>query len=492
MQQFQQAGAVKISAFLITFFFVFTLLAQDNYWRQQFGAVSTLTGGAGVSSVRDNGAIYYNPGALGLIDSSSISLTTDVYGFDYYNLKNEAGKGLGMKSFKADVFPQIAAGSLILKKIPKLRISYATLTRFNNSYKFDVNYNGSYNIIPNQPGNQFYKARAEYELSSFEQWAGGGIGYKVNKTLSLGLSGFLSYLDFESHTSTSVTADANLDSMPYSASVNEYNGSDIQQFNMILKAGAAIDLGDWKIGLALTIPSIKLWSSGSIDKSLQGYNLNYNATDTNGLLFKHNSFVIQDAADNLKTYYFEPFSMSGGVSYQMDRWTLHGEAEFFAGKKNIVIMNAPQTEHIQPYASYAGDSVNNFLQIKTIIVPILNVGLGAEYQWRKNISLLCGIRTDFSNQEQFLPNNDNLGIQSFNVPSWHYVHFSLGSSYKKGGQLITAGFNYGVGIPTTRYQAINLTQPEQNLFLRGATTTRSGTSVQYLTFMLGYTYYFKK
>jgi hypothetical protein len=469
-----------------------TIYAQVNYARQEFGAASTLTGGACIASVRDNAAIFYNPGALGMIDSSSVSINADVYGFDLYNLKNDAGRGQDMKSFKTDIFPQIAAGSLIIKKIPKLRITYGTLTRFSNDYKFDVNTTGYYDAVPGSPGPQYYNAQAEYELSSIEQWAGGGLAYKFSKAFSLGMSAFASYLDYEAHSSTSATVDAVAGGSPYSASVNEYNGSELQQLNGIIKVGAALDLGKLKLGLTITAPGFRMWSSGRIDKTLQGFNLNINNPDTSNMLMRHNSFTISDAADNLKTYYFQPAVFSAGASYYLSKWTFHVSTDLTLGRKNHVLMSSPAVEQIQPLASYTNEPVNNFLMVKTDIKPVFNVGLGFEYALTKTLSILGGLRTDFSNQEQFLPNNNDLGVQTFNIPSWDYMHFSLGASYKKGAQLVTAGLNYGIGIPVSDYQAINLTEPQQSLFLRGVPNTSTTTSVHYLAFILGYTYYFKK
>ena len=39
---------------------------DDHYWSQQYGAESTLMGGAMVGGAGDNSAVYYNPGSAGI------------------------------------------------------------------------------------------------------------------------------------------------------------------------------------------------------------------------------------------------------------------------------------------------------------------------------------------------------------------------------------------------------------------------------------------
>ena len=58
----------------------FGTFAQDyHYWSEQFGATATLLGGAVIAGVRDNSALYYNPGTLGFIEGNSISVTATLY-----------------------------------------------------------------------------------------------------------------------------------------------------------------------------------------------------------------------------------------------------------------------------------------------------------------------------------------------------------------------------------------------------------------------------
>jgi len=77
----------------------FIAIAQDDhYWSQQYGAESTLMGGAMVAGVSDNSAVYYNPGALAFITNPNLSIDVNVYRMDRILIKDGAGQGLNLNS----------------------------------------------------------------------------------------------------------------------------------------------------------------------------------------------------------------------------------------------------------------------------------------------------------------------------------------------------------------------------------------------------------
>ena len=89
-----------------------TIWAQDtHYWTQQFGSKSSLLGGASVGGVRDNSAIFYNPGAMSLVDSSTVSVSATGYQYESLKLKNGAGSGIDLNSSKTYIIPLIITGT---------------------------------------------------------------------------------------------------------------------------------------------------------------------------------------------------------------------------------------------------------------------------------------------------------------------------------------------------------------------------------------------
>ena len=94
---------------------------DDHYWAQQYGAVSTLMGGAMVGGVTDNSAVYYNPGSLAFISNPSLSVDANVYKMDKIRISDGAGKDMNLNSAQLSVYPQIIAGMINLLKNSKFR-----------------------------------------------------------------------------------------------------------------------------------------------------------------------------------------------------------------------------------------------------------------------------------------------------------------------------------------------------------------------------------
>ena len=90
--------------FVLVIICIFSLAGypQDNhYWSQQFGARATLMGGAMIGGVRDNSAIFYNPGAVPFIKYAGLSVNANIYKMDRIFIEDGAGEGVNLNSAKA-------------------------------------------------------------------------------------------------------------------------------------------------------------------------------------------------------------------------------------------------------------------------------------------------------------------------------------------------------------------------------------------------------
>jgi hypothetical protein len=74
---------MKFWSTLLGFLMVSFLWSQDNHhWFQTYGAHNGALGGNVVAGVRDNSALYYNPGAIGFNPLANVSIGGTVYGFN--------------------------------------------------------------------------------------------------------------------------------------------------------------------------------------------------------------------------------------------------------------------------------------------------------------------------------------------------------------------------------------------------------------------------
>jgi len=467
------------------------VFAQDHYWSQQYGGQATLMGGTVVAGSNDHSNIYYNPGAIGFIDSARVTASTYVFGFEYMRLKNAAGTGLDLKSIQLNILPQLIAGSIGLKKVPKLKLIYGTLMRSRTNVGFEQNNENSYEVIAGSPGAEYYKASVEYKNNSVEQWAGFGLAYQINPTWSVGISTFAAYTHIESRSTESNHVDAVANGVPYIATVNEYNSMNLNQFTHIFKLGVAARFKHVHLGMALTLPGIRVWGKGKIEKSFEVYNLNQNAADTTMPAQQQPSYVISDVQTGLNSYYKIPLSAAVGLKLVYPEFTLSASLEYFMGYKNHIVMQGADRAVIRPAALYGNDTIQDFMKLQTTAAFVLNAGIGAEFKIRRDVNLLLGVRTDLSNRTDYLSNNSVIKVVSAKSPLWHYLYISSGFTYKLSFHHLTMGFDYGIGIPIEKQQIFNLTEPAQATYLRGDLNKDVNISVHKLNFILSYTYFFR-
>jgi hypothetical protein len=481
----------NISVFLLLLCLARVSSAQDHYWSQQYGGQASLMGGTAVVGTSDNSCIYYNPGAVGFIDSARITASTYVYGFEFTRLKNGAGTSIHLKSLRVNILPQLLAGSIPIKKVPKLKLIYGTLTRGRTNVRLAAENENKYEIISGSPNAEYYKARVEFVNQSLEQWTGLGLSYKINETWSVGLSVFGAYTHLEARSTQNINVEATSNGVAYIATVNEYNSMRLNQMTHIFKLGAAARFKHIQLGMALTLPGIKVWGEGKLEKSFEVYNLNQNASDTTMPAQKNPSYIISDVQKHLSSHYKIPLSASLGFKLVYPAFTLSAAVEYFMGYKTRTILQGVDRAVIHPAALYPNDTIRGFMTVQTSASYVINGGIGIELKIRPQINLLMGVRTDFSNHADYLPNNSMLRVSSAASPAWHYIYFSTGFTYKLALHNLTVGFDYGMGIRAGKQQVFNLTQPKQDTYLRGNLQHDMKTSVHKLSFILSYTYFFK-
>jgi len=480
----------RVLLFLLLACFQFSY-AQNQYWSQQYGGEATLLGGTGVVGVNDNSCIFYNPAAAHLVDTFNITASTYVAGMEYKNLKNGAGNGVDLQDINLYILPQVLSVSIPIKKVPRLKLILGTLLRYNTSINFSQESQNTNNVIAGSPGPQYYQGQVQYGNNSAEQWTGISAAYKISQIFSVGVTAFTTYTHMQVNDAEDLTVDAMSNGIPYSAAVNVNNSMTLNQFNEVFKLGAIARFSNVHLGASVTMPGIRMYGLGTVSKSFEVYNLNQNASDTLIAAQKHPSYIVSDAQTSLGTYYRQPLSASLGFELLYPKFRITASLEFFAGQKNLMIMQGANNAYLRPTAAYGYDTISGFMTLQTGTIPVLNAGVGAEIKVKPTVNLLAGIRTDFNNHAEYLPNDLPLGVAGIISPEWSYLYFSGGVSYKLNRHEVILGYDYGVGIANTRQQIFNITEPTQNLFLNGATNNSMRTHINKLNVILSWTYFFK-
>lgn len=502
--------AMRISLVaLIILFNGIVLTAQNHYWAQQFGAENTLLGGAVVGGVSDNSAMYYNPARLGFIESPKISVSANAYGVEIVKLKNAAGTNLDLKSAKLVLFPQIASGSLTIRKNPKVKMVYGSLIRYRTALHYEQTNSMSYDLFKQFPGNEFYDARIEYDYNSTANWFGGAVAYKLNKNWSIGYTQFFTYINLQYRQTYNITSDNFANNIYFVSSNNNNLNFIINNVGAVEKIGVAYEKKStkkdsllFKFGCTITMPSFKIFSKSKVYHSLEFNNIiqeDFTVIDS----FRNLSVVLNNANENIKSNFKDPASIALGFEIENKKIRFCTTIEYFFKVKEYNIIKDNSKTYIRPIRSNNPDYITDYMTIKQKNQPIVNAAIGFEYKLKTKVkkedktrtwSLLFGIRTDFNNHDQVyrLQKEDNVSGDAFNPDNWRYLHYSFGVSIDRKTDKFSFGIDYGKGLTNTTLQAINITEPTADNYMLGVNQNTVVPKINAINFIMGYTYKFNK
>ncbi len=479
-----------------------SLMAQSNYWFQQYGSRSSLMGGAVVGGVQDNSALYYNPAGIAHIDSAHLNVSANAYGLDYVDLNNAAGTNLDLTSLKILVYPQFISGLIKFKLVPKLKLAYGLLTRYRSEIKMHAdNTLPDYNIIPGMANGQYYYGTFDYELSSISQWGGFALGYKFTPVFSMGLTTFVTYSHYDGFRKTFATADVyhpDPDSS-YMARYGSYEYNNVDHFGLLWKLGFQFNWEKFKLGLTVTTPNVSLFGFTRMGRTLEYGNQDRFIPDSLAI-GRYPSWLASDDKTGLATTMKSPLSIALGLEWFFPKTNtrLTVTAETFAPIGEYVIAQSSDPVYIRPTDQYVGATAKpDFMLLKDNKAAIINVGFGLDQKIGKRTTLYLGLRTDFNNGYQ-IANNRTILTNRLNQAYSHYYHISGGVTYKKGSSDITFGLNYGIGATVFKRQLINLTEPlisasgGEYLALQGFQNEITSANVHSISLIIGYTYYIKR
>ena len=396
---------------------------QDTqYWNIQYGTRSTLLGGAVIGSVSDLSATYYNPGALGLSRASGLILSTGVYEGSSLTLDGSGIQKRQVSSFKFNVAPSLVAGRFPADSGAADRLAYSLLTRQRANLNLQWRFVGAQQTIPGVQGSGSVSQESALLQDLSEMWAGFTWSRPLSKVVGMGVTTYFALrsqqkgVDLSAH---ALTDSAGVAGLTYKTDFSYFN------VRLLWKVGVAVDLSPFSLGFTLTTPSINLFGSGSSYINTQS-----NGVDANGNGVPDPVFVA-DYQEDLSSAYRSSWAIGIGASYQLDQFRFDISAEWYAAVSRFNILQPPVFTGQSTGAQYQ----NTF---SAALEPVLNVGVGVEYDASENTSWYASVITDNSGA------NSGSGT-NFAVSPIDFINVTGGGIFTVGRSKFTLGLGYAFG-----------------------------------------------
>ena len=398
--------------------------AQDaQYWTNQYGTTGNLLGGAVVGSVVDLSAVFYNPGAVSLIEDPELIATSKVLEAVNVSVDGTGDLNIELSDLTLGVAPGFFAGLVPLNALGKHVLGYSFLTR----YKFDAELRTAGSGTADFVGDgleEDYFLELGFNSRLSESWGGVTWSYPLGRRFGIGVTTFVTV---RSHRSRSVvTGEAFQPAGPSGAVTLLDLGYKYNHYGVLWKGGVTYDWLGFSLGLTATTPRIKVFGSGEtlVNRLILGQD-----PDGDGI---PDPLFVADVQDDLSVTYKSPWSLAGGASYSVGRnTTLHGTAEWYN--------DVPRYDVIQA-DPFVGQSTGDTLTIEVTqeLGNVINFGVGVEQRFTPGFSLSASFRTDNSALE---PGK----FTDVSVASWNIYFLTVGSSFSLGSGDFTLGLSYGFG-----------------------------------------------
>jgi len=473
---------------IITFLLVVgpvILFGQDtHYWTQQFGTRSSLLSGAVVGGSKDNSMVYYNPGAIGLIDSSSVSLNASLYQLERYKIISGAGDQVDIKGTEFGNIPLMIAGLINLNLDNRFTFGYMIASPILFEFKSTTRTDGFFDIVDDDesPGLEEYIGQFTIGGRVKETQVSFAVGYKHSGFLGYGAS--LAFTS-RSHDYNKVHLNRLILNTPGS-DLNTVTSDlvavmDYFQIRLHIKAGISYIREDLAVGFTVTTPSLTAHSSATVFGDVTANNINWKDKGRVNV-------IANDRQESLNARYKTPLSLATGITRTWPGSSINFSAEFFTAIKKYKLIEAAPDAFVRPASDFEELASDDFLTVYEAAKPVFNFAIGYEHDFSKRFGITAGFRTNFSSYDPEVRNNEYRNIQP-QLTTWDIYYTTVGFTFKNDRNDLTLGLQFGYGKGSQRQYA-NLTNPEEGNLLQGVLEDVTA-SYKSLGFIFGYNYIFR-
>lgn len=391
---------------------------STNYWSNQFGNRARLLGGSVVGSVDDLSAVYYNPGALSLMEDPQFLLAGNVYQLTNLRVQNGLGRGQDLTSTRVVGVAPLFAGRLRFGFLGKHQLAYTFLTRQSLDLRLEERVPLEEMDIFGIPNQRFSTGEARVEQSLGEYWAGLAWSYPLTENIGIGVTPFIAVRRHKVRQQLVVQA---LGEGGEAGTLFQAREFFYRHVRLLAKLGVAADFGAWRFGASFTTPGLV----GALGRGQAGLD--------SSLVTQGNTpaQVVTDFQEKLPAKYRSPLSVAAGVSRSFGETRLHVAGEWFAPVGEYRLLDP---------RSFTGQTTGEVLStdVTLRLDDVFNVGIGLEQRYTERLNLYMSFSTDMSATP---PGPDVARV----LTGWDLYHFAAGGSFQVGRYDVTLGGIFAFG-----------------------------------------------
>ncbi|UZD23006.1 hypothetical protein [Algoriphagus halophytocola] len=476
------ASHLPLGVFLLLLFCAHAVQSQDtHHWGNQFGTKAALLGGAVLTDTTDNAGVYYNPGNLAYLDTSSLTINANTYGIENVKIVNALGQRADFKGLQFNTIPLLVSGSIQTNS--KWNISYGLMTPVSFSFNGIARLNGFFDLATGEisPGEEELVAESGINTKVQETMVAIGAGRKIGENLGFGISLLNTLRTVNYSFRFSAKALTNTEDYLMIARIqNEF--IDYFAVRTALKAGLNYQKAGYGLGLTVTSPGLDWLGSGTVAEDLTLSNIAVPNSEDRFTAYA------SDRQEKLKTTYKSPLELALGGHKNFNRSTLSLNVTFFSGVDQYAIIQPESVALVRPNDIGPLIDSEDFLKVESSMKPVTNFALGYSKELRENLSIMGSFRTDFSYFDK--ESLENTGLQT-ELTQWDIYHFTIGTEIKKSRSSLSLGLVYSFGSTSEYLQRGSFYNIDSDQLLEGALVV---TEAGYSNFgiLIGYAFNFKK
>jgi hypothetical protein len=473
---------INFSFFLLFLFCSVNLtIAQDtHHWNNQFGTRAALLGGAVLTDTIDNAGVYYNPGNLAYLDTTTLSINANLYGIESIKVQNALGQKADFKGMQFNTIPLLISGSIRNKS--KWNISYGLLTPVSFKFSGNARIVGDFDLIDEteSPGKEELVAESSINTTVQETSLTLGMGRKIKPNLGFGISLINTFrsVNYDYRFSARTLIINPTTELLVGRNQNEF--VNYYTIRTALKMGLNYQKPGFGLGLTLTSPGIRLMGNGTVAGDLTLSNIQ--------LGDKRISAFASDRQEKLKSKYKSPFEIGFGFHKQISQSIISLNVTHFGGYDPYLIIEAEPGVFVRPSTIGSDLGTEKFLNLETGMKPVTNFSIGYQTKIKSNVSLMGSFRSDFS---YFNSSSLEGGQLTTEFSQWDIYHLSIGTIINQERSSLTLGLVYSFGGTDKFVQDNSFNDVEVNNPLTGSLKIIQANYFN-IGILVGYSFRFKK